>query len=274
MTDRQPAMRLQRGPRLLARSLPLIVLGLASAAWAGGALAESYLILAIIGDRLTVVAPENKVGSNMDRNRYQVLPLADRDFDIYALQLAQTGIQKARPAATVSLLRVNDPKLYALRSSWQDTDAVDARELLSLAGDMAASAPDAHLLLIAPYETQPEVQTDRETRGSGKAGGLGFYLDGTSRMWDLDKNGKGSGEIGKGFLGVFANLQLILINLESRTIEGKERIVVGTTFAASRAPDKTPWNALSGAEKIATLKSLMKTGIDGSMPKLLAPRQP
>src|SRR5439155_19160286 len=98
MTGRQPAMKLQRGPRPLARSLPLIVLGLASAAWAGGALAESYLILAIIGDRLTVVTQEQKVGSHIDRNRSQVVPLPDRDFDVYALQLAQASIQKARPA--------------------------------------------------------------------------------------------------------------------------------------------------------------------------------
>jgi len=257
-----------------ARSPLLLVVGLAIAAWAGGALAESFLVLAIIGDRLTIVAQEGKVGSHMDRNRYQVLPLADRDFDIYALQLAQDGIRNSRPSATVSLLRANDPKLYALRDSWQDTDATDVRELLSLAGDLAASAPDAHLLLIAPYQTQPEVRTDRSILGSGKVGGLGFYLDGTTRMWHLDSDGTGSGETGIGFLGVFANLQLILINLESRAIEAKQRIVVGTTVAASRAPDKTPWNALSAAEKITTLKSLMKTGIDDSVPKLLAPHQP
>jgi hypothetical protein len=160
--------------RVRVRSQVLLVLGVAVSAWAGGALAESFLVLAIIGDRLTVVTREEKVGSHMDRNRYQVVPLADRDFDIYALQLAQVGIQKSRPSATVSLLRANDPKLYALRDSWQDTDATDVRELLSLAGDLAASAPDSHLLLIAPYQTQPEVRTDRNIRGSGKAGGLGF----------------------------------------------------------------------------------------------------
>src|SRR5512132_2576787 len=112
---------MKRCYRPRAHSRFLLVVGVAISAWTGGALAESFLVLAIIGDRLTVVAPENKVGSHMDRNRYQVLPLADRDFDLYALQLAQTGIQKARPSATVSLLRANDPKLYALRDSWQDT---------------------------------------------------------------------------------------------------------------------------------------------------------
>ena len=260
-------MRRPRHPRV--RSQLLLLIGLAIAARAGAAIAESYLVLAIIGDRFTVVAEEQKVGSHMDRNRYQVVPMDDRDFDIYALQLVQAAIEKARPSATVSLLRANDPKLYALRDSWKDTDAVDVRELLSLAGNLAASAPDAHLLLVAPYQTEPELRTDRNFRGSGKVGGLGFYLDGTTRLRRSDTY-----ETAVGFLGAFANLQLILINLESRVLEAKEKIIVGTTFAASRAPDKTPWNALSAAEKITTLKTLMKTGIDGSVPKLFAPRQP
>lgn len=255
------------------RSQVLLVLGVAVAAWAGGALAESYLILALIGDRFTVVAQEQKVGSHMERSRYQVVTLADRDFDIYALQVARASINKARPEATISLLRANDPKLYALRDSWQDTDSVDVRELLSLAGDLAASAPDAHLLLIAPYRAELEVHTDRHVLGGGnKVGGLGFYLDGTTRFADLDSN-TGTGEIGTGFLGVFANFQLILIDLQTRGIEKQEKVVVGTTFGASRARDKTAWNALSATEKVSTLQSLLKTEIDLRVPKMLAPRQ-
>jgi len=76
-------------------------------------------------------------------------------------------------------------------------------------------------------------------------------------------------DIAAGFLGIFANFQIVMINLKDNAIETQQRVVIGTTFAAARAPDKNPWNALSADGKIAALQSLMKAEIDRVVPGML-----
>jgi hypothetical protein len=75
-------------------------------------------------------------------------------------------------------------------------------------------------------------------------------------------------------LGVFANFQLVLVSIRDRTLERQQRAVVGSTFAAARAADKTPWNALSPTQKIGELGSLMKDEIERVLPAMLAPAKP
>jgi hypothetical protein len=237
--------------------------------WAGAALAESYVVLPLIGDRITVALQDQQVGSHLDRNKYQVIPQSDPNLDIAAARAADATIRKLRPDATITLLRATNPKLYAMRDVWTDTDAVDVRELLSLVAQQHTSTPDAYLLLILPYRAEPELKSKNSYRGTGKVAGLGFYVDSTSRWTSAV-----TGETAIGFLGVFANLQLVLINLQTSTIVAHERGVVGTTFAASRAEDKTPWNALSPERKDAVLKELMSDEIGRQLPKLLTVRQP
>jgi hypothetical protein len=126
-------------------------------------------------------------------------------------------------------------------------------------------SPDSHLLLIAPYNDELELRTDRSYLGAGtKVAGLGFYVDGSKRMFDADTL-----DIAAGFLGIFANFQIVMINLKDNAIETQQRVVIGTTFAAARAPDKNPWNALSADGKIAALQSLMKAEIDRVVPGML-----
>ena len=261
-------MRRPRRPGVFAWSL-VLVFGLAVAIRAGDVFAEDYLILSLIGDRITIVTQEQQVGSRIDRNGYQVVPRSDPNLDNAALLAVEGALRKVRPDASVTFLRATDPSIYTMRNSWLETDTVNVRELLAIAAKQSSAPSDARLLLITPYMAQPELRTTKEYRGTGKVAGLGFYLDGTTMLYRLDTR-----ESARGFLGVFANFQLILINLQSKAIEAHERIVVGTTYAAARAPDKTPWNALSPEEKGAALNSLMTKEIERVLPKMLVARQP
>ena len=122
--------------RSSSRLTPLLnvphLLAVVAALWAGAALAESYVVLPLIGDRITVALQDQQVSSHMDRNKYQVIPQSDPNLDNAAARAADATIHKLRPDATITLLRATDPKLYAMRDVWTDTDAVDVRELLSL----------------------------------------------------------------------------------------------------------------------------------------------
>ena len=250
-------------------SQTLRLLCLLCVAWTGAALAQTYLILSLVGDRLTVVTAESQVGSNLDRNRQEVVQLTGSGLDDFAARVADATIAKVRPSAAVAKLRA-DPSLYTLRNAWVDTDSIGVPELVSLVAKLVPPSSDAHLLLIAPRRDELELKTDRDYRGSGsKVAGLGFYVDKKTRMWRTDTY-----ETGIGFLGVFANFQLVLINLQSNAIEAQERAVIGTTFPAALAADKTPWNALSPDNKIKALESLMKREIERLLPRMLGSPKP
>jgi len=244
------------------------VLGVALTAWAGGAGAESYLILPLIGDRITIVGQQQQTGSRIDKNKITFVQIKEPGFDNAALVAVDKAIHAARPNATTSMLRSRDPKVYALRDSWLSTDAVDVKELLALVTSLADSPADAHLVLITPYRSEPMLKTDRDYRGSGMVAGLGFYIDVSTPMHN------GAGENGVGFLGVFANFQIAVIDLTSKAVEARERVVVGTAFPAAEAQDRNPWNALSAARKESELIGLMSREIESTLPRMLAAPKP
>src|SRR5215472_5554132 len=241
-------------------------------AWTGAAAADTYLILSLVGDRLTVVGQERQVGSNLDRNRQQVVQLKDQSLDDFAVRVADAAIRKSRPSASTTMLRASDPSLYSLRDTWLDTDSVNAQALLSVVAKLAPSSPDTHLLLIAPRRDELQMKTDRNYVPTGsKAGGLGFYIDQQTLM---GSNKETDRQIGRGFLGLFANFQILLINLQTSEVQGYEKVAVGTTVPASEAPDKNPWNALSAEQKIRVLQSLLKGEIERVVTGMLVPAKP
>jgi len=242
----------------------LLAMLVAGAGWPTLAGAETIAILSLVGDRLTIVSPAKQIGSHLDQNQYQVVKLAETGFDDSAVRSAHAVITRARPDVTLAPFRARDPELYALRDAWLDADSVNVRALIALVAGSLPPDPDARLLLIAPYKAEIQLKTERQYRGSGKVAGLGFYLDSTTRMERPDTL-----ESGIGFLGVFANFQLLLIDLRTSAVEAHERIVAGSTFPAAMAPDRTPWNALDSARKSAELGALMDQEIERVLPRML-----
>jgi hypothetical protein len=240
-----------------------------SAAWAGEAVADTYMILSLVGDHVTIVSEAGQTGSRFDQNKYEVMPLSEPVLDDFAVRVADAVIGKARPDASVITLRAGDPALYALRDSWLATEFIEVKALLSQLAKQFPPTPDTHLLLIAPFRAEPELKSDRYYLGTGKVAGLGFYLNAWTRIRRSDTR-----ESARGFLGVFAHFQLVLINLQTGAIEAQEHAVVGTIRAAARAEDRTPWNALSDAEKNKVLQSLMKGEIERLLPGMLGAQKP
>jgi len=247
----------------LARALRLLIV--VAVAWAAEASAETYVILSLVGDHLTLVGMGAQLGSHIDQNRHQTVPVAGTGFDDFAVRVSDASIAKARPAASVVALRAGDPELYKLRDSWLDSDTVEMKQLMSFIPESAARSPDARLLLITPYRDELRLKTAHDLRGVGKVAGLGFYLDTITRLRRSDTM-----ESAVGYLGVFANFQLVLIDLQSGATVAHERVALGTTRSAARAEDRTSWNALNQEQKVKVLESLLKEGIEGSLPRLLS----
>ena len=254
-------------PSTSARVLRTLIL--VATAWAGEAVADTYVILSLIGDHVTMVGQRRQIGTRIDKNEYEVVPLAESAFDDFAVRVADATIAKTRPDAGVVTLRASDPTLQKVRDSWLDADLTGVQDVISAVKMQLPPMPDAHLLLITPYRAQPELKTDRGERGTGKVAGLGFYIDALTRSWRSDTH-----ESSRGFLGVFANFQLVILNLQSGKVEAHERVVIGTTHSSARAEDRTPSNALTPAQKVKAVESLMKQGIERTLPGMLSSRKP
>ena len=158
------------------RVYTLCVLILA-ADWAAASNAETFAVLSIVGDHLTIIGMGAQLGSHIDQNRRQTLAVNGTGFDDFAVSVVDATIAKARPEASVTALRVSDPALYRLGESWIDSDTVEAKQLMSFLPEAIAQSPDARLHLVTPYRAELELKTAHDLRGAGKASGLGFYLD-------------------------------------------------------------------------------------------------
>jgi len=240
----------------------IVLAGTTSAPDAG---AEAYVILSVIGDHLTIVRQRGQTGSHLDANEYEVMPIASTGLDDFAVSTADAIIAKIRPNAGSVTIRA-DPATLKIKDSWLDADVSGVAEVLSGIKKQLPPLPDARLLLIAPFRDEPHLRTGNDARGSGKVSGLGFYYDYNTYFENLSAS--------RGYLGVFANYQLILINLETNAVEAHERITLGSTHPAAYAPDRQVWNALTPAQKTKALEFLLKKGIGELLPKMLAPAKP
>ena len=71
----------------LARALRMLIV--VAAAWAGEAVADTYIILSLIGDHVTIVGQGSQVGSHLDQNQSEVVPLVESQLDDFAARVAQ-----------------------------------------------------------------------------------------------------------------------------------------------------------------------------------------
>ena len=236
----------------------------ACAAWTGAATADSYLILSLLGDHLTLVTeapPQDAVG---DGNVYEIVRMTGTALEDFVVHSADAAIQRAAPAAPVTMLRASDPTLYVAKDGWFDITPEQIHSLVAFVGRAIPPAPDARMLLIAPYLAQPQLRAATDYRGSGSVAGLGFYVSPSFQ--------RGQGIAG--FFGVFANFQLLLINPRNEAVERREVVVTGSAYSAARAPDGVAANALTPEEKIKALQMLVQGEIDQRIPAMLAPPKP
>ncbi len=241
------------------------ILSLASVTAAADAHAATYIVLSLVGNQITVVTAARGTGSNLDRNRSEVFPANDGAFDIAAVNAAADALRKIRPNATFKLLRMNDPKIYALQEKWLDSSTIDVAEFLPLLDVRAGDDGTTRVVLITRLRAEPQLATSKGHFGTGKVAGLGFYVN---RFQTLNRSD--TGERGRGYLGTFANFRMLLINPATTTVEAEETAAVGITTSAARAEDMDPWHALSTEGKQAALESLVRREVTRLVPLLLA----
>lgn len=161
----------------------------------------------------------------------------------------------------------SDPALYALNDQWLAANAIDGPALVARLKGQLGTGQDTHLIVLLPYRAEPLLATRQGHIGTGKVAGLGFYVN------TFQKLCKGStSECERGFLAPFVNFRMTMLDAQTGAEESEEYTAVGVTRSAARADDRTAWNAVPDAQKIAFLEALLRQEVYRLMPDLLAKR--
>jgi hypothetical protein len=225
--------------------------------------ARSYAIVSLVGDKINIVSRRMATGSRIDQNLREGLALNDRSLDRDALLAADEALERSSPGVKISLLAVSTPSLYENQSQLFEGDKVLLpAEVMKQITSVGAS----HLVLITKYRYEARLQLRDGAVGSGFLEGLGFYIDRTQQVIDSETR-----ESGKGFLAPFVYVQLRLIDLATATVLRTKSVIASSTFAASgSATSSDPWDALSSAEKVDTLRRMLSHEVEHAIPNLVA----
>ena len=247
---------------VLAASLVAMALGTTAAA----AEPESFAVVALIGDEISIVNYQPVTGSSLDQNSRQQVPMTDAHFDQLATRVTLGTIHRALPDATLQGLAVAD------RGSFGDTE-----RLLAVDGSLAAlvaavrprlQRPETHyLVVLSKFRGDARLRASNGTLGSGKIVGLGFYVDAYKRM-----TSSATGERGRGFVAPFAYVTASLVDLHTGQVVRSES-AEETSARANVGPDADldPWDALTAEQKIRLLDNLLGRALQRVVPRVVAP---
>lgn len=226
---------------------------------------RSYAVMSLVADKMSVVIRQPQVGSAIDQNRRESVPIAAANIDDSALVAAHEVLKGLEPGAAVHLLKVSEASLYEAQGSLLDgtrfTPPADMADAL-------AQTKATHLLLLTKWRADAQLQAYRQRVGSGKLEGIGYYVDGNLRMRRMDTN-----EVGFGFLAPYVYAKLSLVDLRQAKVVGDERIEASTTLSAAHATEGVnPWDAVPNAKKIAALRQMVVDAMRDTIPVVLASR--
>jgi hypothetical protein len=215
---------------------------------------RTYAVLSLIGDKLDIVNAAPVTGSNLDRNHHELIPLDNPVFDNAALISAEKAILQHDANAKVTLLRSNEAKLFDLQDRILESKT-DADELLKNMLLVVKESQASHIILIAKYRGDANLELQHGNTGHGKLKGLGFYVDRNKKVSRSD-----TGERGVGFLAPYCYIKAMVIDAQTGAVLRTEKVTKGTAWSAARAKSSThPWDVFSRQEKITTIERMVKS---------------
>lgn len=239
------------------------------AAGAGPTHATSYVLMSLVGHELTFVTAGAVTGSRLDANRYERVTVEDRAFDRAALRALDDVMRMHRPDAKVTMLAGTDRAWAGTARLGLNPGSKEFDALVEGIASISERAGYDRLVLMLPVQGDLLLAApDGSNRGSGRAAGLGVYVD---RLQTMRRDGIGAlrGFPG-GFLGLFANFRIAIVDVRKRTVLAEAIATAGIAVSAERSPDADPANALNAAEKVRGLEVLLKSETERLLPALLA----
>jgi hypothetical protein len=230
--------------------------------------AAGYAIVSLIGGELTVVGAQPVSSTNLDRNNYSAVPLPDGVFDRTVFNAVDRAVLARKRQDTTSMLRmpVADARAVFVDSS---DPARGVAMVVAAVQPTATQAGMERLVIIAPFRAVPMMATRDGHFGTGRVAGLGLYVDRMTWM-ELEK----SGDAYPGFLGLFANFRVLVVDVRNGAVLADDYVTTGTTYTATQSNSRDPMTAISGEEKLRVLQFLTTREIARVLPPLLVKADP
>lgn len=224
-----------------------------------------YAVLALVGNRIEIVQPQESVGSNLDRNRRHVLEDASGSFDRYASAGVERVLKRVAPDDKVTLLAMPPSSLHD-----QPEKLFDGKQV-GLPGaviDAIDKGRVSHLILLTKHRGDMRAPLLSTATGIGKVRGIGYYVDSHTPLVHL-QSGRGAA----GFLAPFVSIRGTLVHGETGDILREELVEGAETYSnAARDSDSNPWDMFSAEEKLVRLRRLLDQQLDRVIPGLVAER--
>ena len=244
-----------------------VVLSGAAGAQAVDPSIRKVAVLSLIGDEMTVDTYRPRVGTGVDSNRRETIPVPSPVFDHAAIFAAVDALTPLLPASGVSALAV--PAAGS---------ASDPNRLLADGAIAPSSAPVgslresgfSHLLPISKHRGLARLQLKDLAVGSGHLRGIGFYIDRDLRTKRLDTD-----EAAYGFIAPYAYIRLTLVDLSTLELRSEQTIAASYTQSAARNERGfDPWGAMSPEQKVAWLKQSIESHVAAAAPLLVRIKAP
>jgi hypothetical protein len=222
-----------------------------------------FAILSLFGDGMLISQWVPSTGARLDPNVKEFIPIVEGIFDKTAL-LAVHGLLKQRdPKSEPVLLFARERSLYESQARMLDKDGKSVLLLDHLRGLLKGTGA-THLILLTKFKNEARIRVEEATVGNGVLEGVGFYID--SSMPILLRESR---ETATGFLAPFAYFRVELIDIARGEVVKEARIVAATGVSTPNRTAEHAWNALSGAQKIQALQTLIRSETTRVMPALL-----
>lgn len=242
----------------------------AAAALLGAAACDAadYAIVSLIGSEITIVGAQPVSSTSLDRNSYSPIPVKDATFDRAVFNAVDRAIVARNRHEKSSLLRMpaDDARAAFIDGA---KSAVAAASVVDAVRPAAAQAGLARMVLVAPYRYAPMMRTAEGHVGTGRVAGLGVYVDRMTRFHQ-----PGVADVYPGYLGLFANFRVLVVDLASGAVLAEDVVTTGTTYATSRSASRDPMAAITAEEKLRVLQRLIDVEMARVLPPLLAKADP
>ena len=224
-------------------------------------------IVSLIGDVMTVDTYRPRVGTGIDSNQQEQVPVQSPVFDHAAIFAAVDALAPLLPASSVSALAV------PVAGSGADPNRLLADGPIPPSSALVASLRQSgfsHLLLISKHRGLARLQLKDVAVGSGHLRGIGFYIDHNLRVKNED-----TAEIARGFIAPYVYIRLTLLDLATLDTRAEQTIGASETWsAAGNEKGFDPWGAITPDQKVASLKRLIEANVAAAAPLLVRAKAP
>jgi hypothetical protein len=228
-------------------------------------IAPTFGLLSLVGDQFTVVFRREEIGSHIDPNVRREYRIDDATLDDMAVGAAENVVKRVKPVSPVVRFSIRDPRLFALQDKLL-VDGTDSHEMREALAKLLREHQVTRLVLVTKWRDDAQFKVYEGATGTGKIGGLGFYVDPVTRIQNMS-----TGEETFGFLGPFAYLRVAVLDVASMT---PIRSVPARESQMNQPLHETgalnAWDALTPAGKVEALEQVLRRAVESATTSALA----